>query len=360
MLRAASRLTRTFSHIKFAITKTDSHIPSPTSSLLSTQASNMATFSMNDLASACLDLSLIAAAKIKDIVINKVDLQIIDKGDDESNPKALDPTTIADLTAERIIAGSLRKSFPGLNVIGEEDIEDVGPEFIHSPNFQLLSKSMGELGTMPTAWKDTKVEDVCVFVDPLDGTKEFTEGIHSAVTVLVGVSIGGTPAFGVVLQPFYENESQRCFFGAPSAGAYVCQYNGGVETATEWSKVTATSTSEASMVVGTTRSHGRPEIESAIKISKATDVHRVGGAGNKALLIIEGKIDCYLFPVVGTKRWDTCAPQAILEAVGGVMTDKNGNNYNYSSDRAVVKNLLGVVACLDKAKHKTFVAACAE
>ena len=43
---------------------------------------------------------------------------------------------------------------------------------------------------------------------------------------------------------------------------------------------------------------------------------RIGGAGNKALMLIEGLGSCYILDR-GTSRWDTCAAEAILRARGG-------------------------------------------
>ena len=46
--------------------------------------------------------------------------------------------------------------------------------------------------------------DVTVWVDPLDGTREFVEGPEhwGAVTVLIGVAVKGVPVAGVIHQPF--------------------------------------------------------------------------------------------------------------------------------------------------------------
>ena len=34
-------------------------------------------------------------------------------------------------------------------------------------------------------------------------------------------------------------------------------------------------------------------------------------------VMIEGKAHAYVFPSPGCKKWDTCAPEAILHALGG-------------------------------------------
>jgi 3'(2'), 5'-bisphosphate nucleotidase len=46
-------------------------------------------------------------------------------------------------------------------------------------------------------------KDVVVWVDPLDGTGEFTKGFYEDVTVLVGIAVEGKPVAGVIHQPFY-------------------------------------------------------------------------------------------------------------------------------------------------------------
>ncbi len=50
-----------------------------------------------------------------------------------------------------------------------------------------------------------------VWVDPLDGTKEYTQGKEVAheVTVLIGVSWNGKPIAGVLNQPFYQDASTK-------------------------------------------------------------------------------------------------------------------------------------------------------
>lgn len=47
------------------------------------------------------------------------------------------------------------------------------------------------------------------------------------------------------------------------------------------------------------------------------------------MLLMEGKAHVYVFASPGCKKWDTCAPQAILEAAGGVLTDMKGATIPY-------------------------------
>ena len=75
-------------------------------------------------------------------------------------------------------------------------------------------------------------------------------------------------------------------------------------------------------------------------------IERAGGSGYKALTVLLGETDAYVYACKGTKRWDTCAPDAVLRAAGGNMTDILGRpiKYIYNTD---YMNYTGVVATLE-------------
>ena len=56
---------------------------------------------------------------------------------------------------------------------------------------------------------------------------------------------------------------------------------------------------------------------------------RSGGAGNKALLLLEGRGEAYIQDR-GVSRWDTCAAQAVLEAHGGTLSKLSAFQRNRS------------------------------
>lgn len=51
----------------------------------------------------------------------------------------------------------------------------------------------------------------------------------------------------------------------------------------------------------------------------------VGGAGYKVVLVVNGIADLLLYCECVTKKWDTCAGHAIIEAMGGFMIDQKGD-----------------------------------
>ena len=54
-----------------------------------------------------------------------------------------------------------------------------------------------------TRFTGADVGDLTVWVDPLDATKEYTEGHLDHVTVLIGIAFGDDAVAGVIHQPFY-------------------------------------------------------------------------------------------------------------------------------------------------------------
>jgi 3'(2'), 5'-bisphosphate nucleotidase len=90
-----------------------------------------------------------------------------------------------------------------------------------------------------------------------------------------------------------------------------------------------------------------PSLKAVIDSMKPDEVLSVGGAGHKVLMVIEGIADAYVYPSAGCKKWDTCAPEAVLRERGGVLTDIFGNDILYDKDVQHL-NSLGVLATKDQ------------
>ncbi|XP_074648322.1 3'(2'),5'-bisphosphate nucleotidase 1-like [Tubulanus polymorphus] len=280
------------------------------------------------------------AGKIIRDVMSKGQLGIVEKG-------VNDVQTEADRSAQRCIIASLNKQFPGMCVFGEEqDLEgDVNPDWIEtSQDDSVLTSSC------PDNLKDVAQDDVVVWVDPLDGTSEYTQGLLDHVTVLIGVAVKGKAVGGVIYQPFYKfqkesvtNATGRCIWAVVGLdcgekGAFGFERN---------------SPPEGQNIITTTRSHSNKNVVDSIEACNPTQVVRVGGAGHKVLLLIEGKVNAYIFASPGCKKWDTCAPEAVLHAIGGKLTDVHGNDIEYHKEIQHV-NSGGVLATLDADKHQWY------
>lgn len=60
-----------------------------------------------------------------------------------------------------------------------------------------------------------------------------------------------------------------------------------------------------------------------------TEIIPAGGAGYKTLKVAQRTVNAYLHSTA-IKKWDICAGNALLNTVGGKMTDLSGNEVDYS------------------------------
>uniref|UniRef100_A0A673VVQ3 3'(2'),5'-bisphosphate nucleotidase 1 n=1 Tax=Salmo trutta TaxID=8032 RepID=A0A673VVQ3_SALTR len=261
---------------------------------------------------------------------------------------ANDLQTLADRLVQQSICASLSKSFPKITIIGEEDLpeEAVKEDLIESSQSEeILQKSC------PLEYSALKEEEVrhrdfrlVVWVDPLDGTKEYTEGLLDHVTVLIGIAYGGKAIAGVINQPFFNYQlgtetadMGRTLWGMPGLGAFGFELQ---------------EVPDGRRIVTTTRSHSNKLVTDTVDAMEPHDVIRVGGAGNKIVQLVEGKASAYVFASLGTKKWDTCAPEAILHAVGGKLTDMHGSALRYDANVKHM-NSAGVLATLRNHQYYT-------
>ncbi|KAM9298711.1 3'(2'),5'-bisphosphate nucleotidase 1 isoform 3-T3 [Morus bassanus] len=256
-------------------------------------------FSAFSMASPALLMRVVASAysvaeKAATIVRNVLaagDLGIVEK------TGANDLQTKADRLVQMSICASLARKFPKVTIIGEE---------------------------------------LVIWVDPLDGTKEYTEGLLDHVTVLIGIAYGGKAIAGVINQPYYNYEAGadavvgRTIWGVLGIGAFGFKL---------------TEAPAGKHIIVTTRSHSSTLVNDCISALNPDTVIRVGGAGNKIIQLVEGKASAYVFASPGCKKWDTCAPEAILHAVGGKITDIHGNSFQYNKEVKHM-NSAGVLATL--------------
>ena len=71
---------------------------------------------------------------------------------------------------------------------------------------------------------DLVEEDLTIWVDPLDGSKGFTEGHTHHLTCMIGVSVRNRPRLGIIHKPFSTYPfpgSGRTYVGVPESGLFV-------------------------------------------------------------------------------------------------------------------------------------------
>ena len=212
------------------------------------------------------------------------------------------PVTQADKRANELIVKGLKEAFPADDIVAEE--------------------STNTVPTSKRIW----------FVDPLDGTREFVDR-NGMFAVHIGLSIEGAPVAGVVLAPM-QGALWSGAIGSP------CVLEMGAQRR-ELKMQPVNSTKDLRLLVS--RSHKSKKTAAIRDALGITQVREQGSVGLKCSLLAMGEADLYLHPSDRTSRWDSCAPQAVIEASGGMLVDFAGNKYGYDGKEIV--NSRGLVAC---------------
>ncbi|XP_049788643.1 3'(2'),5'-bisphosphate nucleotidase 1 [Schistocerca nitens] len=273
------------------------------------------------------------AGKIIRDIMSQGELGIVEKGKN-------DLQTEADRSAQRCIISSLSQQFPAVTIIGEE-----GSSTCEVPSDWLVTDSNQEVlkETCPKELQNVSEKDVVIWVDPLDGTSEYTQGLLDHVTVLIGIAVGDKAIGGVIHQPYYNYKEPEAVIGRTMWGIVGVGVGGFVPQPPP----------EGQRIITTTRSHSNEVVQAALDALQPDNVLRVGGAGHKVLLLLEGKAHAYVFASAGCKRWDTCAPEAVLVAAGGQLTDVHGHSYPYNSSTPH-QNTAGVLATAPGQDHSWY------
>ncbi|CAK8691296.1 unnamed protein product [Clavelina lepadiformis] len=246
------------------------------------------------------------------------------KLDEKSKGETLEganvPLTDGDLFSNQAMMQSFRKSFPNVKVVSEEKeavnlVEDVAP----APEF---NAEVHKLVTDPLV--EVPVDDITIWIDPLDATQEYTESLLQFVTTMVCVAVKGKPTIGIVHKPF-EKKTYWSWVG-------------------HGSNIDDNSQSDSKSII-VSRSH-QGEVESIAHDAFGDDASVIpaGGAGYKSLALFEGTASVYVH-TTQIKKWDICAGNAILRHAQGRMTTLHGEEIDYSASGSPVNND-GLVAAI--------------
>jgi 3'(2'), 5'-bisphosphate nucleotidase len=191
---------------------------------------------------------------------------------------------VADQTANAFLLSALKMLRPEDHILSEE-----------SPD------QLGRLGA-ERVW----------IIDPLDGTREYTEG-RDDWAVHVALSVGGEPAAGAVAQP----GRGRVVSTQPATPP---PQRGGVPV----------------MLVSRSRA---PEASAALARRLGAELREMGSAGAKAMAVILGEADIY-FHAGGQHEWDNCAPVAVALAAGLIACRIDGSPIRYNQADVRVPDLI--------------------
>lgn len=230
-----------------------------------------------------LEIADTASQKVMEIY--QTDFQVQTKDDNS-------PITEADLASHRVITEGLKKLTPNIPILSEESANAPWEERKHWTRFWL--------------------------VDPIDGTKEFTNRTDE-FTVNIALIENGEPVMGVVTAPALN----EAYWGIKGQGAWKREADGSER------RLEVIEPAGAIRAVAS-KSHMNEDTRHFIK---QLGEHELVQAGSslKFCRIAEGEADIY--PRLGpTCEWDTGAAHAVLVAAGGKVTQLDGTPLVYGKE----------------------------
>ncbi|CAJ1051717.1 inositol polyphosphate 1-phosphatase [Xyrichtys novacula] len=169
-----------------------------------------------------------------------------------------------------------------------------------------------------------------IWIDPIDATSQYIEGreevleeghlspsgLHCAL-VLIGVFLRSTgePVMGVINQPFNHKDPAsgdwrgKHFWGVSCGSINLC------------SESRPAAGSEGGLTVVLSSSEKQVVKEALTSLCGPDRLMYASGAGYKILCVIQGLADVYILSEGSTYKWDSCAPHALLRALGGGVVD---------------------------------------
>ncbi|MBL7013467.1 MAG: 3'(2'),5'-bisphosphate nucleotidase CysQ [Candidatus Marinimicrobia bacterium] len=247
-----------------------------------------------------LNIAINAAKEAGDIIMGyyKADYEIKDKS-------YHNPVTTADYAADAHLKKVLLEARPDYGWLSEETVD--------SP--ERLSKKY--------VW----------VVDPLDGTKEFVEGVPNFV-VSVALVENGKPIVGVLFNPV----TKETFTASDGEGAHL---NGATIHCTTKEDV-------GNMVILNSRSETRRGLWAPFD-GTFGELKAVGSVAYKLGLTAASQAD--IFASLRPKNeWDICAGNCIINEAGGKLIDLNGNQRIYNQENTLITPglIAGKIEAVDK------------
>jgi 3'(2'), 5'-bisphosphate nucleotidase len=196
-------------------------------------------------------------------------------------------------------------------------LKDEGDRASHELLMQRLAARAPDDAVLSEEGKDDPVrlnfERVWI-VDPLDGTREFSEVPRDDWAVHVALAIGGDIVAGAVALP-----AQGLTLSSSPAPALAPAHDG-----------------PPRLIVSRTRP---PRIATALATALDGVLVEMGSAGAKAMAVVQGRADIYAHSG-GQYEWDSAAPVAVAAAAGCHVSRLDGRPLQYNNADPYLPDLL--------------------
>ena len=232
----------------------------------------------------------------------------------------LDPVTIADLEVNDLIIKRINKNYKEVawNILSEENVKTGDDIFVANSRW---------------IW----------ILDPLDGTKDFIQGTENYAMHLA-LNYDRKPCIGLVLIP----EKGELWI-TDSKDTWCEKKDRSIRKASYKDQKTL-----REMTLVTSKNHKNPTLNKLINKVGFSKVNVMGSIGCKIASIIRGECDIYISLSLpgksSPKDWDFAAPEAILRAAGGAITNEDNEELSYG--KASYKQDGIIIASSNKQTHK--------
>ena len=218
------------------------------------------------------------------------------------NKNINDPVTLADLEVNELIINKINQKYRNVN-------------------WEILSEENYKLKTNDCNYSS----DWLWVLDPLDGTKDFIQGTGNFAMHLA-LNYKKKPIIGVVLIPV-KNE-----LWIAHGEKLWCETRKGNIRKQNISKTN----SLQEMTLVTSKNHRNQKLKDLINRVNFKKIIVMGSIGCKVASIIRGESDIYIALSLpgqsSPKDWDFAAPEAILKAAGGSITNIDNEDLVYGSN----------------------------
>ena len=215
------------------------------------------------------------------------------------NKNKEDPVTIVDLKINDLIIKRINEKYKNINwdILSEENVK-ISSQIFDSKN------------------------DWTWVLDPLDGTKDFIQGTGNYAMHLA-LNFKQKPYIGFVLIP---NKNQLWIADGEKTW---CEKRNG----TKYKPILSKNKNLQEMTLVTSKNHGNEVLKNLIKKINFCKVEIMGSIGCKIASIVRGESDIYICLSLpgksSPKDWDFAAPESILKAAGGAITNLDNQELNY-------------------------------
>ena len=211
-----------------------------------------------------------------------------------------DPVTKADLKVNELIINRINQKYPDVN-------------------WNILSEENAKLNVDYSK----KKSDWLWILDPLDGTKDFIQGTGNYAMHLA-LNYKNKPFLGIVLLPDKDE-----LWIANQDNLWCEKRNG-----TRLTSLVKCKKNLQDMTLLTSKNHNNKVLHDLVKKINFRETISMGSIGCKITALIRGEGDIYITLSMpgksAPKDWDFAAPEAILKAAGGSITNINNEDLKYN------------------------------